>query len=78
MQERACFTQEHGSVDTFVVVETGDIGYRISDHTDEWKKPYWMSEDEFDSITEDAEFVGLLNSGQYATLCEEIGLVKKA
>ena len=72
---RDCFHDEHDDVvDTVVIVETGDFGYRISDHTDEWQNPYWIPADTFESWAnhDRIEKRGALSGEQYERLCEQV------
>lgn len=46
-----------------IVVETGSEGVRVTENRDRWCDPFWMPEDEFDSLVsrDGVERVGKLS-----------------
>lgn len=49
-----------------IVVETGDLGIRVTENRDRWCDPFWMPEDEFDQLVsrDEVERVGKLSDEQ--------------
>lgn len=49
-----------------IVVELGEPGIRVTENRDNWCDPFWMPEDEFDSLVsrDGVERVGTLSDDQ--------------
>lgn len=77
MEQQTYYRDEADDVKGFVVIETGDEGYRVAEQRNgEWVKPFWMPESELRERIESgsANRAGKLSSDQYLRVCEEVGV----